>query len=145
MADFSVFKKLEVEDGKTAVFKIHEITVNGHCPSVIVAPATEHNPQYFNAVLKRTGKSARAIRAGALSKSMLDENREDDRALYPKYVIKGWDVKDPATGNDVPFSEEEATKFLEAIPNWIFDDMRNFAANVNNFTDSVNVEVKAKN
>lgn len=146
MADFSHLKGLDVSTDKTAEFHLHQITVNGKTPVLIVAPATEANKPYFNALLKRAGKSARQVRAGAISSGMIAENRDEDRDLYPKHVVKGWrDVIDGKTGEDVKFSAKECRAFLEALPDWLFDDCRNFCGNPANFTDVVDVEVHAKN
>ena len=89
MADFSHLKALEVSADKTSRYTIHQITVNGKTPTLIVAPATEANKPYFNALLKRSGKSTRAVRAGMVSAGMIDETREEDRELYPRLVAKG--------------------------------------------------------
>ena len=146
MADFSHLKTLDVSTDKTARFTIHQITVNGKTPTLIVAPATDANKPYFNALLKRAGKSVRQIRSGSINAGMIDENREEERALYPKHVVKGWeDMLDGTSGKDVPFSKSECAEFLGQLPDWIFDDMRTFCGNPANFTELMDVETKAKN
>ncbi len=145
MTDFSHLKELEVTAEKTARYTLHQITVNGKSPTLIVAPATEANKPYFNRLLKRAGKSARQVRAGAISANMLDENREEDKELYPKFVVKGWEDMIDAKGADTTFSVSICAEFLNALPAWLFDDCRNFCGNPANFTDIMDVEINAKN
>lgn len=146
MADFSGLKKLDVRPKGTVPFKIYQIEVEGKTPTLEIAPATEANPQYFNQLLKRTGKSARALRSGSLSAAMLSENREEDRKLYPSLVVKGWsDVIDHSTGQEVPFTPTACGEFLAALPDWIFDEIRDFAATPGNFVERPDVENLAKN
>ncbi len=145
MADFSHLKAFDVKQDATVDYTIHAITVNGVSPTLMVSPATEANKPYFNALLKRAGKTARVARAGKVNLGMIEENRDEDRALYPLHIIKGWkDVLD-SDGSEAKFTAEDAAKFLAAIPDWCFDDLRNFCGNPANFTETVDVEVSAKN
>lgn len=145
MADFSHLKVLEVTDDKTARYTLHQITVNNKTPTLIVAPATEANKPYFNALLKRSGKSVRAVRAGSVNTGMIEDNREDEQELYPKYIIKGWEDMIDAKGKDTVFSVAECVDFLNQLPNWIFDDLRQFCGNPANFTELMDVEINAGN
>lgn len=145
MADFSHLKELDVAADKTAEFTLHQITVNGRTPVLVVAPATEANKPYFNALLKRAGKAARQMKAGNISADLLEKNRDEDKELYPRYVLKGWRDMVDAGGAEVPFSAEEASNFVEALPNWLFDELRNFCGNPTSFADFIDVEVSAKN
>ncbi len=145
MADFSHLKALDVSKDKTVEYTLHAITVNGLTPTLILAPATEANGPYFNAVLKRAGKLSRLSRSGVVSASMLDENRDEDRELFPLHVAKGWrDVVD-AKAKPVEFSADECEQFLGALPDWLFDEMRLFAGNPSNFADMIDVQVASKN
>ncbi len=145
MADFSHLKALEVSTEKTSEYTFHQITVNGKTPTLVVAPATEANKPYFNALLKRAGRSARAVRAGAVNAGMIEENREEDRVLYPRFIVKGWHDVIDADGADVEFSADEAMDFLGQLPDWLFDDFRNFCGNPASFAELMDVEINAKN
>lgn len=146
MANFSALKSLDVTSGKTVEFKLHQITVNGKSPTLFLASASETNKPYFNALLRRVGKTSRALKSSSVNTGVIKELREEDRALYPEFVIKGWsDLYDMETGEPVPFSKVEATNLIAAIPDWLFDDIRNFAGDLSNFTETIDVEVKAKN
>jgi hypothetical protein len=129
MADFSHFKAFAVTSELRAEYSFNAIEVSGKIPVLEIAPATEANKPYFNALLKRGIKYARQVQAGKVSTQALEDNRENDRELYPLYVVKGWqDVLD-AKGKEVPFTQENVREFLSAIPAWAFDDLRNFAGN----------------
>ncbi len=145
MADFKYLEALDVPVDKTVEYTFHQITVNGRSPTLIVAPATEANKPYFNALLKRASKSARQVRAGAINAGLIEENREEDRELYPKYVARGWRDMIDGGGIELKFSVSDCADFLNALANWMFDDLRNFCGNPANYAESLDVEIKAKN
>ena len=134
MNSFKNLKSLEVVKGMTAEFTLHDIeNPDETSPVLILSPATEVNKGYFNGLLRRSRQNMPQIQAQNFDTSMLQDNRNDDRELYSKYVVKGWrDVKDDK-GKNVTFNEENCLGFLEALPDWIFDDARNFATKVRNF------------
>jgi hypothetical protein len=81
-----------------------------------------------------------------MNASILKENREEDRELYPLYIIKGWQgMLDGDTGEEVKFSKTEAAAFLEALPDWLFDDIRNFCGNPGSFTETMDIRAQGKN
>jgi len=141
MVDFSHLEQLDVTKDRTAEFTLHSIEVNGVSPTIIVAPATEANKAYFNALLKRAGRSARQVAAGKINAGMIQENREEDRALYPAHIIQGWKDMLDADGSEVEFSRENCADFLNALPGWLFDDLRNFCGKPENFVSGPNVDV----
>lgn len=144
MADFSHLGQLDV-GASTADFTIHQITIDGKSPTLILKPATEANKGYFNVLLKRAGKSARKVRAGSINSGLVEENRDEDRDLYPKFIVVGWkDVLD-VNGVEVDFNLEDCIKFLAQLPNWVFDDIRNFAGDPSNFIEMIDLEINAKN
>lgn len=122
---FEHLKKLDLK-GKEAKYVIHQLANE---PYLMMKPATEANKPYFNEVLRRSKKNMRAVQAGSFSIAMMDENRAQDRKLYPKLIITGWGNVQDSEGILVPYSEENCKGFLEALPDWIFDDIRAFAGN----------------
>ena len=143
--DFSHLGALEVSKGTTSEYTLHQITINGESPTLIVVPATEANKPYFNVLLKKASKTARQVRAGVINAGLIEENRDEDRDAYPRYVIKGWrDVLD-AKGAKVPFNEGNLQDFIGALPDWLFDDLRNYCGNPANFSELVDIEVATKN
>ncbi len=96
-------------------------------------PATEANRPYHAALLKRNARRTRQLQAGRVDPAMIAQNRNEDRELYASHVVRGWSgVKDDA-GAVVPFSIPACLEFLQALPNWIFDELRNFASVATNF------------
>lgn len=134
---FKQLKNLELKDSMTAEFTLHDIeNPDGTSPVLILAPATEVNKPYFNGMLRRSRKNMPKIQAQSFDTSMIQDNRDSDRVLYSRHVVKGWkNVMDDA-GKKVQFNEENCKGFLDALPNWLFDNVRNFATIVRNFIDS---------
>lgn len=142
MSKFNNLKKYEVSTDPVK-FVFHNLQ---DTPYLMVVPATENNAQYYAEALKAVRKNNKLIAANAVSPSMLKEMRDKERPLYARYVVRGWgNVKDD-TGTVVPFSHEECLNWLEAIPDWVFDELRSFCTNVTNFvSDPIEVEEIAKN
>lgn len=146
MANFDHLKTLEVGGKTTAKYPMHNITVNGMSPTLILSPATDANKPYFNTLLKRASKAVTAIRAGVMTAEMIEDNREEDRELYPEYIVKNWiNMLDGETGKDVPFSAKEAKAFFKHLPNWLLDDLRVFCSNPSNFAEIMDIKTQAKN
>ena len=146
MNQFSHLKKLDVDVKTTAEMTLH--AVDG-APVLILAPALESNKGYFNASLKSSRKHLRSVRNGNMTAALVEDTRDEDRRLYPIYVIKGWRNVQDMNRKDVPFSPEACAGFLDALPNWLFDEVREFAGMPANFVggngDMVDTETVAKN
>lgn len=130
--DFSHLRQLEVRRERAFDYTIFQLEDE---PVLECAPATEANSGYFNAVLRGSSKSMRRMRRGKIDAKTLRENRAQDRALFPKYVVKGWRNVNDASGQPVEFSEEACAAYLVALPNWVFDDFRTWAGDPENFID----------
>lgn len=128
------FRSLDVKVDRTARITLYD--VNPEKPPVLICkPGTAANKPYFNAVLKRGQKNARRLRAGKMTAAMMDESRNEDRELYPKHVIVGWENVVDIDGAAVPFTAMDCEDFLMALPDWIFDDVRNQLADPTTFLD----------
>ena len=85
------------------------------------------------------------IRNKRVDTNTVKENRDQDRELFAKYVIVGWSKVVDAKNEEVAFTQENAEAFLHALPDWIFDGVRNFAGDCENFIDDpVDTESLAK-
>lgn len=133
MTDFSHLQKMDVPRGRTAKFVLWMLASK---PVLEVRCAAEPNKDYFNELLRRTGKNYRQVRAGVIDHELLEENRAHNRALFPKFVIVGWSGVKNKDGADVAFSQENAAGFVKALPDWIFDELVTFCGNVMNFVES---------
>ena len=138
VANFSHLQKMEIGKNTTAEYELVELGDNA--PVLIGVFAGEGNGRYQNALLKRAGRNARRLRAGKMTERELRENRDHDRELFPRCVLNGWRLVVDKDGKDVPFSEEDCHGFLDALPNHLFDDVRNYFANPANFVEDAGME-----
>ena len=137
---FGHLKQLEVGE-KTARFTLPIIE-----GVLILKPATEANKPYFNKVLKSSRqRNLRIARTKTVDADALVEGRENDRELFPLYVVVGWEKVTDESGKIVEFSIEECQSFFEQLPDWMLDEIRHFASDVSNFIDIMDVEEKIKN
>ena len=59
---------------------------------ILLAPAGEANPQYYNAMLKMSGARVRALaKSQTLTAENAEQSRDEDRELFPLFVIKSWE------------------------------------------------------
>lgn len=142
MTDFSYLERLNTKE-KTAEYQLWQLE---DAPILILAPATEANKPYYNQLLRKSSKAVRRMQSSGIDAGMLEKQRNDDKELFPLHVVKGWcGIKD-ANKKLVTFDKEAAKDFINALPNWIFDEVRNFAANPSNFIDDmINTEEVAGN
>lgn len=142
---FKHLKKLEVSDN-TAKLTLNDIQ---GAPTLVMKPATEVNKPYFNAVLRQNGGKQAQSRGRMPTKKLLqmvEKNRENDRSLFPKHVVVGWESMPGDDGNMVEFSEGACKEFFSYLPVWLLDEIRNFASDLSNFIEQPeDVEGQAKN
>lgn len=132
---FDHLKKFEIREALSWL----EMPELGPKARILVAPATEANPAYYNAMLKLSGKRVRAmVRSDQITAEDAAQNRDDDRELYPRYVIRGWEqVQGSGDGLDenghVPFTRENAVKLCRVLPAHLMDRVRNHASTPERF------------
>lgn len=149
MADFSYLDELKVTSEDLSELTLYSIKLpNGKHPTLIGRHGGESNQAYANAVLKRQMKQQKVVKAGAMTVGMVQSNRDHDRQLYPVHVLTGWrDVCD-AKNKDVPFAVDECADFVKALPDDIFDEVRNHFGDPMNFRNAADPEgaiTKGKN
>lgn len=133
VSDFSHLQKLRVNKVATAEYELVELEGN---PVLVGVFAGEGNKKFYNAILKRTNRNAR-IR-GTKSKNLgrdVKDNREHDRELFPECVLKSWNRVLDSSGQEATFSQANCEAFLDALPDYIFDDLRAFFSNPVNFVE----------
>lgn len=147
MADFSHLSRLQVSAEKTCEYPIYDIDplVGDKRPTLILKPATEENRPYYNALLRRFGVTRRGMQLGKITPEMIEENRDSDRKLFAEFVIVGWRNVYDSAGKAVSFSKQECEQFLNALPRHVFDGIRNFAADPQNFAEVIDAETTGKN
>ena len=139
MSDFSHLDKLQVRKENTAEYEMFEIET---APNLIVR-CTSDNQEYQTGIRakrqeiqrqinKSKGKKRARTRAGDRIFELL---RGPDRETYPGTVVIGWTTNKDAEGNEVEYSDEACEDFLKALPDWLFDGLRVFCIDANNFMD----------
>lgn len=126
---FNQLKKLDIQ-ARTAWIDLPMITPTAR---LHLRPATEDNPRYYSAMLRMSGDRKRNLARGGTVNMLqvldeLQQNRADDVELYPRHVIIGWEGIEDEDGSPVPFSEDHAAQLMQALPGWVVDQIRNFAA-----------------
>ena len=148
MTDFTYLKELETT-GKTARYTMVMIALtnkdNMQHPVLICRPATEVNRAFANEQLRITKKNVPLVRSGAVSLDTIAENRDAERGLYAKHVIAGWENVIDGDGAQVAYDSTVCLEFLNSLPDFIFDEVRNFCTNPQNFVEAVSVEAIVKN
>lgn len=139
MSKFSNLQRLNVSE-KTSWCDLPELGADARLE---LKPASEANKPYFNALLKQSAKRARAVaRGAAITADVLSKNRDEDRVLYSEYVVKGWEGIVDAQNKLVPFSNEDCVEFLKALPDWLFDRIRNHASAPENYVEFGDVQAE---
>lgn len=142
MTDFSHLSKLEVTKEKTAEYDLVELEGS---PTLILCSANENNPGYMNGLLRLSGHGGKRRTKVKIDAKTMETMRDHDKELFPSHVIVGWKGIQDSKGKDVPFSEKTIQEFIAALPNWIFDGIRTFANDPENFVLSIDSEAKAGN
>ena len=143
MSQFSQFEKLEVKAQATAKYVMYQVSTKGKNPVLFVAAAGESNPEYFNELLARTKRFTNRIQTGGvITAEGLHDNRQENRNLYPRYIVKGWKNVFDAQDNPVEFNEENCVDFIKALPDWLFDELCAFCQQPQNFAGAHNVDAE---
>jgi hypothetical protein len=103
-------------------------------PVITVRPATEANDGYFSARLKASNRMKRSLGPNQdITAGVIKTNRTEERGLYGRYIVVGWANLFDTNKNPVPFSRERSIELMEAIPDWVFDDVAAFCREPGNF------------
>ena len=128
--DYGFLQELDVTE-KTAEFRLPGTNIK-----LTIRPATKENKKYFNELAKTVKRN---LNSGKDTTDLLEEQREEDRELYAKHVIVGWNLP-------VEFSQAECIKFMAELPAYPLDKLRDFASSQANFLQSIiDVETLGKN
>jgi hypothetical protein len=132
MSDTFDFDHLEVAQENTAWCDLPELSPGAR---IQLRPATEANRGYYNGLLRRAGNRARrAVRTDRVTVEDAELNRSEDRELYPRFVIVGWEgVLNRKTNEGIPFSADHCREFCAKLPAWLFDRLRTFASTPERF------------
>jgi hypothetical protein len=130
MADFSHLKALEQKGDAEVPYKLEQIE---GAPTIWFAPGTDANRAFQNESLRRANARARQNRRSKrVTREVVAASRQEDREVIASTCAKRWDVRD-AKSKAVEFSPEACLEFFEALPDWLFDDIRAFVTDPGNF------------
>jgi len=122
---------LQVENGATAKFPFALIEGN---PSLTVRPATDVNVPFFNAILSRDKSAEREIAKGSdVTDEQMNAVRLKDIDLFVEFIVIDWENVLDSKGKKVKFTQDNCREFLLAIPVDMFNQLRLFCLNINNF------------
>jgi hypothetical protein len=130
MLDFSHLKDLQQVGDQEVPYKLEQIK---GAPSIWFLPATDANKPFMNETLRRANMRARTSRRGRkVTQDTIQSSRDEDKEVLSKFCARRWDVTD-AKGKAVPFTPENCLEFFNALPDWLFDDIRGWATDPSNF------------
>lgn len=133
MVDFSHLNALQQRGDTEFPYKLEQIK---GAPTIWFLPATDANKSFMNETLRRANARAGRNRRGQrVTQDVIRESRTEDKEVFAKTCARRWNVQD-ASGVDVEFSEDNCREFFDALPDWLFDDIRTWLTNAANFVDA---------
>lgn len=145
--EFESLKVLKITSEKTTPMTL-PVDLGAGPVVLTLAPAGEMNKPYFNETLrlmKRPEQVARIKRGiQGVTIDSFSEKRDEDRDLFAKHVIRDWKNVVSPSGEVLACEPDRALRFLQALPDDIVDEIREFAKNVENFRTTGFLEI-AKN
>lgn len=120
-----MFKNLDKYALSSASRTRYYMPALGAKATLLLAPALECNSSYYNAMLKMSGQRQRQLqKSKSVQCADIDMARDEDRVLYPRYIIMGWEDVEGSDDNMVPYSRENAAKLCHQLPLELMDDLR---------------------
>ena len=135
MTDFSHLKQYNADESETKEYPLTELSGDY---VLIVKQANESNKPYMSEVLRQSGGGrGQRKKKIKIDGKYLEKIREMDKEIYPKFVITGWKGVVDSDGKEVKYSEKKCAEFLQALPDWIFNPLREFCVAPENFLSAV--------
>lgn len=112
-----------------------EFTIVQARPEIVLVcrPATQVNSGYYNDALRDIDVELRRAKGQQTDAATLEASRDKDRVLFAKHVIVSWRNVFDDDGKEVAFGAVALKEFLEKIPPDIFDEVRVFCKEDDNF------------
>jgi len=152
---FSNYSNLNHDDQTVVEFVFLQIPGR---PVLKVAPATESHEAYYSDFLEASAKLApRALQAQKkrnknmkVARQIISESRDQERELFSRHIVRGWEDVVDDQGEVAEFTQENCLKFLQALPDFLFDDLQEFCKMPSNFMinegpSNEEIEALAKN
>ena len=136
--NFGYLKQIDVKEDTTAEFPIVDLTNEEYEPRLVVVCSRTCKP-----LLEQSAKQAtknRGRRKTSNQNINFDKLRREDREIFIEHIIKDWKEVYDGQGNPVTFSKAACTNFINALPDYIFDELRGFCLNPANFAGDIELE-----
>ena len=135
MSRFSHYNQ-DVSPTRRARFEFDEVHSGGDYVWLDVVIADESNSGYHNGVLQFLKHQRQVTRSRAFSSQFGKKQRDNDRALFAKHVVKRWGNVFDEDGKAVTFSKDACKEFLDALSDRHFDELREFCRDPYAFRDN---------
>jgi hypothetical protein len=123
---FEHLKRLDPLE-RTAILPMPELNPGA---ALVIKYAGEGNAPYWNALLARAAKRVRnKTGAPLIDAATLEENRSEDRAIFPGNVLVSWAGVQDTKRVDIAPTQANMREFCQKLPAWLFDRIRDAAAN----------------
>jgi hypothetical protein len=135
MADFKHLASLRVQDNATVEYTFYRI---GGDPTLSVQHAGRSNVAFFNAALRQTKiarRKAKSRKGAGITAASIEQARQEDIQMFAEFIVTGWSGVLDSKGKEVPYSQEVCIQFLNAIPPDMFDELREFCLDIENFRE----------
>jgi len=132
MVDFSNYESIR-EDGTTPrPFVFNDVK---GAPGLLALPATSANKKYHNASMNALGKRTNQGRKKQrINVQNIDWALREDAKMLAHYCVTGWsNAPIDNDGNAVPFTAENCLAFFLVMPDWMFNEFRNWVSEPTNF------------
>lgn len=139
MSDFSHLQSLAVKKDATAEYEFFEIETK----PLLIVRCTVDNNEYQAEIRAKRDEITRNVRKRSKGKRarqrindrIIELLREPDRDAFPGAVIVGWTSNKDVNGEEVEYSDESCADFLKELPDYLFDNLRLYCYDAENFID----------
>lgn len=135
---FKNFDRFQISESSTTELGMSPFL--GKNAVLVLAPATDANPNYHNSFLKMTARVRKDLQNDDISSDSLDLVRDIQRELYGRFVVVGWSGVEGEPGGEgvgedglVQYSRGNAQKLCRLLPNELFDMLAAEAGNPRSF------------
>ena len=138
MSGFNNIAKLQVESTVTKELVLGDITTpeDSGPVTLIGVFAGKSNRPFTNAVIRKNAMRLKSRRGKQVNFDTMVEARKDDEEIFAKHIITDWKNVFHDNGKKAPFNSENLAKLLTALPDDLFDEVREFFTNPETFRDS---------
>ncbi len=137
MSDFDFGHIMADAKVKTDKARPYEFIDLKGAPKFFCLPATNENSAYRDSRVTRINRRRKDLKRGLnITVQLLDKSEAEDKELFARHCVTGWEGVKGKDNKPVPFSFEACKKFLDQLPDYVFEDFREWIQNPSNFLDA---------